>query len=91
MLDGHPAEFRLGAGDGEGDDTHHHGTWRIAKVFEGATEQFVSFPVGFLACETEVVDVFAAGAELAWLGTNSTQIAGGCHDAVYYQVAGTMG
>lgn len=54
--------------------------WRVAEIFEGATEHLVGLPV---ACETfnaAVMDVFAAGAELASrLVTDSTLVAGRCH------------
>ena len=53
---------------------------RVAKVFEGATEQFVNFPISLLAFGAAVVDVLATGAELARVGTDSTLVAGGCHD-----------
>ena len=53
---------------------------RVAKVLEGATEQFVNFPIGLLAFGTAVVDVLAAGAELARVGADSTLFFGECHD-----------
>lgn len=101
--DRHPAELRLCAVDGKGNDTHH-GLWRavkvlegamgrlvdgrVAKVLESATEQFVNFPISLLAFGAAVVDVFAAGAELVRLGTDSTLVVGGCHDGANFEMSG---
>ena len=90
FLDGHPAELGLGAIEGECDDAHHARSWRVAGVFEDATEQFVDFPVGLLTFGAAIVDVLAAGAELARLGTDSTLVVGGCHGVMNYRFAGTM-
>jgi hypothetical protein len=80
LFDGHPAELGLDAADMKSDYAHHHGAWRVAEIFEGAAEQFVDLPVSLLTCGTAVVDVLAAGAELARLGTDSTLIIGDRHD-----------
>lgn len=77
--DGHPAKLGLCAVDRECDDAHPHGTWRMARFLEGATDQFMDFPAGLLACSAAVVDVVAAGAELTRLGTGSTLVVGGRH------------
>jgi len=103
LFDGHPAELRLCAVDGKGNDTHH-GLWRVVKVLKGsmgwlvdwrvaealesATEQFVNFPISLLAFGAAVVDVLAAGAELARLGTDSTLVVGGCHDGANFETSG---
>jgi hypothetical protein len=91
FLDRHPAELGFDAGDREGDDAHHHETWRIAKVLEGATEQFVDFPVDLLTFRAAVVDVLAAGAEFTRFGTDCTLIVGGRHGVVSYGSAGMIG
>ena len=88
FLDGHPAELGLSAIERECDDAHHDRTWRVARVFEGATEQFVDFPVGLLIFRAAIVDVLAAGAELARLGTDSTLVVGGCHDGANFEISG---
>lgn len=50
----------------------------------------MNFPVSLLAFGAAVMDVLAAGAELARLGTNSTLVVGGCHGGCHDGVEESM-
>lgn len=61
-------------------NAHHVGARGVACIFESAAEQLVDFPVGLLAVTTTIMDVLAAGAELARLGTDGAEVVGRRHN-----------